>query len=103
MCDATPLANAAPAAEDLAPLKTVASEDAPSFATTSRAIRAGASIDPASAEPSQSRMARRVSAIVVDGKSSNRVTASTSARRRLTASGAVDEDVVITPGGASPT
>src|SRR6185436_9919298 len=98
MCEATPLAIDAPAADDLPPLNTVASDDVPSRATTCCASLAGRSTDPASADPSQSRTARRVSATVPGGRSSNRVVASVSERRRLTASGAAGEDDDITPG-----
>src|ERR1043166_7780586 len=84
MCDATPLANAAPAADDRGAPNTVASFDAPSCKTTACANRAGRSLDPASAEPSQSRTARRVSPTTAVGRSAYRVAERTSARRRVT-------------------
>src|SRR5579862_2511874 len=86
MCDATPLASAAPAADELPPLNTVAWFDAPSPATTRCASRAGLSIDPASADPSQSRMARRVSETTPGGRSPYRELDIASARRCETGS-----------------
>src|SRR3569833_4203537 len=82
MCDATPFASAAPAAEDLRPEKTVASSQAPRPRTTCWAMRAGGSSEPAIADPSQSRIERFVSVIADCGRSDHRTPARKSARIR---------------------
>src|ERR1700681_1142179 len=88
-CDATPLASAAAAADARPPAKTVASSDVPSPATHSRTIRAGGSSAPASADPSQSRMARCVSATTAGGRSAYLVAESVSARVRVRGRGSM--------------
>src|SRR5438132_13938311 len=83
MCEATPLAKAAAAADARPALKTVASFETPKPAATCCASRAGFSTDPASADPSQSVIARRAWSTTSGGRSSYRVAARTSASARV--------------------
>src|SRR5688572_12388066 len=93
--DATPLASAAAGALARVFGKTVHSVDCPKPEMTARAIRAGASNAPASAEPSQSRMERSVSITTCSGRSLKRVCAMTSASCRLTIDGRFQRDRTI--------
>ena len=68
-------------------LKTVASLEIPNRAVTRCTMRAGGSIEPANAEPSQSRMARPAAAITGGGMSSNFEATRKSASCRVTHSG----------------
>src|SRR3954470_18986407 len=84
MCDATPFANAAAAADPRPAPNIVDSLDVPRPAATCCAMRAGGSIDPASADPSQSRIDRFAWSTTSCGRSVYVVADSTSASARLT-------------------
>src|SRR6266850_2123629 len=86
MCDATPLANAAAAADARPAPNIVDSFDAPNPAATCCARRAGLSMEPPSAEPSQSAIDRRVCSRMSAGRSVYFVDARTSANTRVRSS-----------------
>src|SRR3954468_21450545 len=84
MCEATPLANAAAGAEGRGGLNTVASFEVPNPAATCCERRAGFSMEPASADPSQSVTARFACSMTSAGSESYRADASVSASARVT-------------------
>src|SRR5882672_1442213 len=83
MCDATPFANAAAAADARPAPNIVDSFEAPRPAATRCARRAGFSTEPPSAEPSQSVIDRRVCSRMSPARSPYVVDARTSASSRL--------------------
>src|SRR2546423_7652133 len=84
MWDATPFASAAAAADARPAPNIVDSLDDPNPEATCCAVRAGRSIDPPGAEPSQSRIDRVAWLTTSTGRSSKRVDDNASASARLT-------------------